>query len=384
MRRPASRRDRLIQGQIELTDIIYGAVLQPGRWSDLMGSVRRILGGCPALIYREGWPRRTRAFLASGLDPAFERSYIEHYAALNPWEIATQGVRPPMVANDELLEQGALERSEFYTGWCRPQDDLRFTINISAPIGEEQAIELVDTRPRREGPFDADECRLMSSLIPHLQRAARLQNMLVLADATQTAMARTFGRLGTGLLLVDASLRVLFMDHEAELILAGGGGLRIRGGRLMEAAAVKGRLSEAILRATGQGKTVLGRTGTQITLPRGSDARPLSVSVAPLDERDRPCGLAGPLAMVVLSVPERTGGPHEKALRTFLGLTQAEARLVAALCDGHTLATYAQASGISLNTAKTHLKHVFDKVGVTRQADLIRRVTSDMALRLTQ
>jgi DNA-binding CsgD family transcriptional regulator len=63
-------------------------------------------------------------------------------------------------------------------------------------------------------------------------------------------------------------------------------------------------------------------------------------------------------------------------------LTPAEARLVVGLCAGQTLADYAGHSGTSLNTIKTHLKRVFDKTGEARQADLVRRVAGDVALRV--
>jgi DNA-binding CsgD family transcriptional regulator len=83
-----------------------------------------------------------------------------------------------------------------------------------------------------------------------------------------------------------------------------------------------------------------------------------------------------------VSVPDLGGAPQEDNLRVLFDLTQAEARLVAALCAGETLAGYAEAAGASLNTVKTHLKHVFEKTGETRQADLVRRISNDVALRL--
>jgi DNA-binding CsgD family transcriptional regulator len=92
--------------------------------------------------------------------------------------------------------------------------------------------------------------------------------------------------------------------------------------------------------------------------------------------------MAGPVAMILLSVPDLSRAPQEDSLRALFDLTQAEARLVVALCAGETLAGYAMAVGTSLNTVKTHLKHVFDKTGETRQADLVRRISTDLALRI--
>jgi DNA-binding CsgD family transcriptional regulator len=118
-----------------------------------------------------------------------------------------------------------------------------------------------------------------------------------------------------------------------------------------------------------------------LAVARGEGLAPLSVAVTPMDERDRPAGLIGPLALVAVSMPERAEGPREEGLRVLFDLTPAEARLVTALCSGETLAGYAGATGATLNTVKTHLKHVFEKTGETRQTDLVRRVATDLALR---
>jgi DNA-binding CsgD family transcriptional regulator len=174
--------------------------------------------------------------------------------------------------------------------------------------------------------------------------------------------------------------RVLYFDPEAEKIL-GAGGLSIRDGRLYAAGSSDNQLSAALALATGRGRSIVGRSGTLLKVPR-PDKLPLSVAIAPLDDRDRPSGMLGPLAMVLVTAPERQAGASEEDLQALFGLTTAEARLVAALCSGETLATYSAACGTSLNTVKTHLKHVFEKTGETRQADLIRRVTQDVPARL--
>ncbi len=54
-------------------------------------------------------------------------------------------------------------------------------------------------------------------------------------------------------------------------------------------------------------------------------------------------------------------------------LTPAEARLLSALVSGERMSEYAQRRGISVTTAKSHLRALFDKTGERRQADLIRR-----------
>lgn len=78
---------------------------------------------------------------------------------------------------------------------------------------------------------------------------------------------------------------------------------------------------------------------------------------------------------------EAPEGPNEKARRLAdaFGLTATEARMALFLADGGTLGAYATAHKVSLNTARTHLRGVFQKAGVNRQADLVRLVVHHIA-----
>lgn len=51
-------------------------------------------------------------------------------------------------------------------------------------------------------------------------------------------------------------------------------------------------------------------------------------------------------------------------------LTGAQARLALFLAEGGTVAEYAEFMGVKVSTVRTHLKSVFAKTGVKRQAEL--------------
>lgn len=61
-------------------------------------------------------------------------------------------------------------------------------------------------------------------------------------------------------------------------------------------------------------------------------------------------------------------------LRATYDCTAREATLAGALADGCTLTEAATMLGISIHTARTHLKRVFRKTGTNRQAELLRLV----------
>ena len=58
------------------------------------------------------------------------------------------------------------------------------------------------------------------------------------------------------------------------------------------------------------------------------------------------------------------------------GLSPAECRLAVALADGKKLSEIARQSGLKITTLRTQLSAVLKKVGVERQTDLIRVLSS--------
>jgi DNA-binding CsgD family transcriptional regulator len=359
-------------------------VSNPERWSEVSKAATSLVGGgVSAVMYRTGGGLINQRLLATDMDPAFAASYEAYYGGICPWVLAMPARRPTLLVNDEMLSSAAeLERSEFSTDWLRPQD-VRYSFDVSIEVGPSQAVDLAGIRPKRLGPLDEHEARAILELVPHLKRAIHLSNRLEIAETNYAVGLSTSRRLGASVILVDANRRVASMDPHAEHVLAAGR-VSLRGGQMRVPPSIESQFNEAIARATGNGRTLTGRSATLIAVPRPDGLLPLSLAVGPVDERDRPLGILGtlgPLAMVVITEPERSSGPDEDGLRALFDLTPAEARLVIALCAGETLATYADATGTSLNTAKTHLKHVFEKTGETRQADLVRRVSTDVALR---
>jgi len=55
-------------------------------------------------------------------------------------------------------------------------------------------------------------------------------------------------------------------------------------------------------------------------------------------------------------------------------LSRSEARLLAQLCDGHTLRSAAEALGWTEETARSTSKVIFARLGVSGQPAMIRRI----------
>src|SRR5262249_41210507 len=177
--------------------------------------------------------------------------------------------------------------------------------------------------------------------------------------------------LAVGMIITTADQKVLYANQTAERVLRHGRGITMRQGRLVArdaqtAVQLQRHISEAA--RTRGGNCLKARAAIRIDLPTGSV---LSVLVAPLRARGAGCGPELPSAMVIFRDPDEADENWENALARVYRLTPAEARVLAAIVGGSTLSDYADVAGISINTAKTHLRNIFRKTGHSRQGDLI-------------
>jgi DNA-binding CsgD family transcriptional regulator len=83
---------------------------------------------------------------------------------------------------------------------------------------------------------------------------------------------------------------------------------------------------------------------------------------------------------VFVSDPDSRSKTAPEVLGHLYDLTPAESRVVALLLEGNSIEGAAERLAIRPLTARTHLKRVFQKTGVTRQSDLVRLVMSGPSL----
>jgi GAF domain-containing protein len=81
--------------------------------------------------------------------------------------------------------------------------------------------------------------------------------------------------------------------------------------------------------------------------------------------------LAAALAEIQRLKEEHPRLPNKEALRSNFGLTAAEADIALGIARGETLSALATVRGITIATARTQLKVVFEKLGAHRQSQLV-------------
>ena len=178
----------------------------------------------------------------------------------------------------------------------------------------------------------------------------------------------------TGVLLLDKVGQVIALNHYVEELIGANDGLDVVAGRLQaahsdEAIELRRLVHEAV--TTGEGGAML--------LSRPSDKRPITVVVASFRNTPTNYGRHSATAAMFVADPEFEVRGIAEALRSLYSLTHAEARLAEVLVNGHSLDQIADLLGITKETVRWQIKHVFAKTGTNRQADLIRLLLTTLA-----
>ena len=233
---------------------------------------------------------------------------------------------------------------------------------------------MVVLREKAKGPYGDPDLELLRALLPHLKQALKLYGRIAALETTRRGLADSLDRISTGLLILDASGRVLFVNRAAEQITRQDDGLRITRDGLAtalpgESAALRRLVAGAALTTNGNGSGA----GGELLLSRPSLRRPLAVAVSPLPKDEFLPSLPDvPAVAVFVSDPEAAGESDAALLARLYSLTPAESRLTAALMSGGDLREVSGALGVSYHTVRAQMKSVFSKTGTRRQAEFVQ------------
>jgi DNA-binding CsgD family transcriptional regulator/PAS domain-containing protein len=362
---------------LKLVECVYDAAGEPQRWPVFLENLVRALNGVGGTFFTQDLANQRLCASASvGIDSAFQRSYEEHYAAKNvylmrgKYLLSTGNVYP-----SELLcpDREAL-RSEFYNEWIVPQRQRHGLLGVL--FREQSLTSMIGAiRGQNARPFDGDDLSLVRTLVPHLQRAVQLHRRVVALEVREKAVSGALNHWSIGVILLDHEGRVLLMNRSAEAVLRKRDGLTaqadgLHAGLPHEAAALRSLIHGAIGTSLGR----VSHPGGGVTISRAFAGRPLNVLVTPVVAHKALRAESGAAAIVFIGDPDVREETNEDLLSLFYELSHAEARVAALLVQGKSVKEVSESLQVSLNTARTHLKRIFEKTGTRRQAELMQLI----------
>ncbi|MDX7952670.1 helix-turn-helix transcriptional regulator [Lichenihabitans sp. Uapishka_5] len=353
-----------MEDQAPIIDLIYEAAALPERWPAALQAVATHIGGFSGILFTAGQGKAKWLCSADNRDD-FGRWVDDGWLGRNsrlPRTLAL-GSQHSVVTDLDIFTADEMAADPLYQllrthrwGWFAGMAP-------TAPVGSE-TIALSFERAFAEGPYAQAQVARLAALRPHLLRALLLGTRLGLER--HVAATEVLERLGLPAAVLGQGGRLLAANASFEAAMPD----LMRHGR--DRLQLADTAADARLSATLRG-IAAGRVGTTpLTLVLGRRPGQAATLLHLLPTRGAAHDVfAGALALCVLTPPQGRPLPEAAVLGQMFELSPREAALTLGIGRGDTLKTYAEEAGVTANTAKAQLKHVFEKTGVRRQAELV-------------
>jgi DNA-binding CsgD family transcriptional regulator len=363
----------------EISHLAHHAAGDPSLWDEVMKRLSaRLKAPRVALIDHNFITRQGDISHAAGIDERSRTLYRSRFSGRNVWLNTERRLVPgEVVMGAELVPNWELVRTEFYRDWLRPLPAFHCLIGTLFG-GPEEIRSLVALRSLDEQGFDAQDKRYLASLLLQLRCACELDAEFVAARCMVDIFSELMQGLSEAILIVDGQCRPVFLNRAAEQLLAENDRLMLAHGMLAAASGAEtGKLRQLVAAAAGCGGNGSTGSNSAIAITCGSGAPPILLrirSITPSAIRK------GSRSRHVVAVFAGTTTMTESAdqLYDLYHLTPAETRLAALILRGYSLHAAARTLRVSNNTARTHMKRIYDKTQTHRQVDFIRLVGGAM------
>ena len=361
---------------------LYEAALDPARWPGFSAVVDEALGvHGGSLMFGDG---ESDEDVRIGFQwtctrgerrPDLERLYFGTYYALD--ERVPRLRRAPdgrLFHNTEVFTEQELKTSPVHHVFSN-QTNCGNAVNVrlDGPCGSRIVWMVHD--PIDDDGWSSARLDLIRRLLPHIRQTVRVQVALGRAGTLGMTLERLLEATGLGVIQLDGRGRIVAANDRARSLLRTGDVLFDADGCLFACTpTTNAELQNLFARALPPFGT-RGAGGTMIA-KRRAGWPPLVLHVIPVGGADTDPG-AWPVAALVL-VPDATEATDLDvgAVAETLRFTRSESQVAVLLARGMTVRETAAATGRQESTVRSHVKHMFTKHGLNRQADLVRLVRS--------
>jgi pimeloyl-ACP methyl ester carboxylesterase/DNA-binding CsgD family transcriptional regulator len=230
-------------------------------------------------------------------------------------------------------------------------------------------------------PDDASHENLKSQhhkndlLEPHITRAIGLNQRIMDLETKHHTIEQILNRIPIGVIVTNADAMPLAMNNRAQTLLDAKRCLILKNGVLTAKAPKQNRtLSRLIHRhAHSQGNTK--GSIIQLQTQQGGLDNITSLWLSTAGEIPHTNSNEKHLCIIYIASPLIRPSYNIESIQQSFGLTPAEARLVKTLANGcHNLNEAAESLGISIHTARSQIKTIFEKTNTNSQLELIKRI----------
>jgi DNA-binding CsgD family transcriptional regulator len=350
----------------KLIDKIYESCFAPETWPDVLDEIGRIADttGASLIVSKDDvlhWvaspePReRAERFVKEG--------YLRR-GQIVPKLFALR--IPGFIRDVDFFTPEELDREPIYREVWRPQG-VGWGMATAIPIPTGENVTFILSRRTERGPFERAAADRLDELRPHLARSVLISSRLQLERARVAGDA--LAALGVPALVFNETGKVLAANALIEALTG------FVYWRAFDRVSLTDKGADHLLRDAVA--TIDSETSPKVRSFPARDTKADATMVAHvipirLSARDIFLRCFAVLALTPITRPQ---APPVELVQSLFDLTPAEARVARSLASGKTAEVIATEGAVSLNTVRTHVRHILTKTGCERQAEVVALLT---------
>lgn len=187
-------------------------------------------------------------------------------------------------------------------------------------------------------------------------------------DAEYRLLSEALDHLASGVVMIDDELQVFYKNRSAEKLLGKNAAIGLKNNQLT---CVNARTRNDL-------KNYIEKKTSVIFSLKDNDV-PLHLLIFPLNTRPSSAGISSRGSVLFLFETNHDSSRIEDVIRAMYKLSPTEARIAAKLVFNPYLAEISSSLGITYNTARTHLKRIYQKTGTNKLPSLIQTIVTGPA-----
>lgn len=357
---------------LDLVDMIYERGFEHRDWDTVLEVLCKTIKAKSAGLFFIKFNKNVYRVLGSyGVPSDFSPEYQEklgvHDATGTIMKALPEGTA--LGAIDHKISK--IDHPEFYQKLLLP-NNVGYISALNICNNTEYFVGIGIHRAMDQEQFNDKELEVLARLYPHFRRVFDFSDTLEKLYEKKEVLSSALAKVPLGLIAIDTDLKVHFINDLATSLVNKVFGLHIKNKQLFTDKTSSQKTLKSKVQSILDGKI----SATSLQLENNNNMTPLSITITnsrvqSLDIlRDK--NQTSNIALMYISHPDLCSHMSQEVLKDVYNLTTSETQLALALTNGLSLQDYAGLKSISVQTVRSQLKSVFNKVQVNSQTDLVR------------
>ncbi|MES9990037.1 MAG: hypothetical protein ABW077_19225 [Candidatus Thiodiazotropha endolucinida] len=363
----------------EFVNDIYEAATDFAYWDEIIEKLAHSTRSSSSvfLVVNHKRPELTYGEFLVNVDPEHRRIYeAGHYNKIDKFSMQLGKLSGKVIHssnaisnNPDLFLQTEVE-SDFFRKF-----GYDHRIGFAIPHRKDQHICLYLNRGKREGDFKTPDktIQLLNQLSPHIKRSIQLSEELTIKNDLANNLSSGFLGSTSGVIFLDQSGDIIFMNDQARMLLQDYNHA-INYSKTVTLKNKDTRLEDSIACALSTFEYGLAKPGGAFSISGKKNGQILDVVVSPIKLNQLVCTFFTRAKVAIFLASSEAKLTSHITLQQLYDLTSTEASILTDFINFPDLVEVAQLRSANIQTLRSQLKSIMNKMNVRKQTELVKKV----------